>query len=53
MSLTGLLVGGSGNNAGDGHGRAVDLAHHQAAEDDSVELGVGTAFFCASTMSAF
>ena len=45
--LGSVLVGGGANNAGDGHRRAIDLAHHQAAEDDLVELGVGTAF-CAS-----
>jgi len=41
--LGSVLAGGGSNNAGDGHRRAVDLAHHQAAEDDLVELGVGTA----------
>ena len=38
-----VLVCGGRNDAGKGHGRAVDLAHHQAAQDDLVELGVGPA----------
>lgn len=45
LLLGGVLVGDLTGDARDGHGWAVDLAHHQAAEDDSVELGVGTAFF--------
>ena len=44
VSLAGVLVGSSGNDLGERHGRAVDLAHHQAAEDGGIELGVGTAF---------
>ena len=44
VSLAGVLVGSSGNDLGERHGRAVDLAHHQAAEDSGVELAVGTAF---------
>lgn len=32
-----------GGNAGEGHGRAVDAAHKQPAEDHLVEGGVGTA----------
>lgn len=43
--LARVLVGGSCDDARDAHRRAVDLAHHQAAQDDGVELGVGTAFY--------
>ena len=50
VSLSGVLVGSSGNDLGERHGRAVDLAHHQATEDSGVELAVGTAF--AQKMSA-
>lgn len=32
-----------GGNAREGHGRTVDAAHEQPAEDDLVEGGVGTA----------
>ena len=44
VGLAGVLVGSGGNDLGQRHGRAVDLAHHQAAEDGGIELGVGTAF---------
>lgn len=44
VSLAGVLVGSGGNDLGERHGGAVDLAHHQAAEDSGVELAVGTAF---------
>lgn len=44
VSLAGVLVGSGGNDLGERHGRAVDLAHHQATEDSGVELAVGTAF---------
>lgn len=50
VSLAGVLVGSSGNDLGERHGRAVDLAHVQTAEDSGVELAVGTAF--AQKMSA-
>ncbi|KAH0194800.1 ribosomal protein L18e, partial [Aureobasidium melanogenum] len=40
VSLAGVLVGSSGNDLGERHGRAVDLAHHQATEDSGVELAV-------------
>lgn len=50
VSLAGVLVGSGGNDLGERHGGAVDLAHHQAAEDSGVELAVGTAF--AQKMSA-
>ena len=43
VSLRGVLVGGSGNQAGKRHRWAVDLAHHQSAEDGLIELGVGSA----------
>lgn len=43
VSLAGVLVGSSGNDLGERHGRAVDLAHVQTAEDSGVELAVGTA----------
>lgn len=38
-----MLVGGGGNNARNGHGWAVDLAHHEPAQNDGIELGVGSA----------
>jgi hypothetical protein len=44
VSLAGVLVGSGGNDLGERHGRAVDLAHVQTAEDSGVELAVGTAF---------
>jgi hypothetical protein len=47
LALVGLgrvLVGSSGNNLGQRHGRTVDLAHVQTAEDSGVKLAVGTAF---------
>ena len=44
VSLAGVLVGSSGDDLGEGHGRAVDLAHVQTAENSGVELAVGTAF---------
>ena len=51
--LGSVLVGDGGSDTGDGHGRAVDLAHHKTAEDDGVELAVGTAFFRANKVSIF
>lgn len=41
--LGGVGVGGNRNDARDGHRWAVDLGHKQAAEDDLVKVGVGTA----------
>lgn len=43
MLFCGVLVGRGRNDAGEGHWWAVDLAHHQSAEDGLVELGVGSA----------
>lgn len=41
--LCGTLALGDGYEAGNGDGRAVDAGHEEAAEDDLVEVGVGTA----------
>lgn len=46
LALVGLgrvWVGGGANNAGNGHWWAVDLGHHQSAQHDLVEVGVGAA----------
>jgi len=37
-----LILGGVANNAGERNRRTVNLGHKQAAEDDLVEVGVGT-----------
>lgn len=38
-----LILGGVGDDAADGDGRAVDLGGKQASEDNLVEAGVGSA----------
>lgn len=44
VGLAGLLACSHGGDARDGHGRAVDAGHKKAAEDDLVEVGIGTAY---------
>lgn len=43
VALAGLLAGGGGNDARDGHRRTVDAGHEQTAEHGLVERRVGTA----------
>lgn len=52
--LCGALALGDGYEAGEGDGRSVDAGHEEAAENDLVEVGVGTTcFVCGGVQSVF